>query len=186
MAFLGDHTGSLGTMPRVPYPEYDNRQAELEAIVRESRHGQFLHLYRMLLHAPDIALEWLSLGSVIRYGSDVRDELRELAICSVAAAMGSHYEWHHHAPLAEAAGIDASQLQGLWADGGVDGFSNEHRLCARYASSVARGQVTDGMVQEVVSVFGVEILVELTAIASYYTGVSRFLESLDIDIEGAV
>jgi alkylhydroperoxidase family enzyme len=170
-------------MSRVPYPDCSAEQVALEAQVREARHGQFPNLYRLMSHVPVIASSWLRLGSAIRYQSALRGDLRELAICAVAARTSSEYEWHHHAPLAEAEGVERSQLRSLWEKGRMDGASREQDVCVRYASSVALGSVTDESIREVLSVFDVEGLVELTAIASYYTGVSRFLLALDIEVE---
>ena len=66
-----------------------------------------------LLHSPNVADGWNSFLGAIRTKTSLADDIREIAICRVAALNGAHYEWHHHAPLAEKAGVDNVGMKAL-------------------------------------------------------------------------
>lgn len=135
----------------------------------------------MMLHSPVVTKAWLLLGSALRYETALCDDLRELAICTIAATTESKYEWVHHVSIAEAAGLAQSELQALWDSKGADGFSGELAVCRRYARAVTLDSVSDSLMSEVRSCFSLEQLVELTAISAYYTAVSRFLSATAVD-----
>jgi len=63
-----------------------------------------------LLHSPAVADGWNSFLGAVRTRTAVAADLRELAVCRVAAVNRAWYEWAHHAPLAAAAGVSAAGL----------------------------------------------------------------------------
>src|SRR5690606_10230615 len=77
--------------------------------------GSLLELYRMLLHAPEIADGWLRLFTAVRQRAELPGALRELAIMRVAALTGASYEAAQHAPIALAEGVSPAQLAALAA-----------------------------------------------------------------------
>ena len=51
-----------------------------------------------------------SLGKYVRYESNLSTALSELAIITTGRCWSSEFEWEHHAPLAEKAGIDIKYI----------------------------------------------------------------------------
>ncbi|MGT2433198.1 carboxymuconolactone decarboxylase family protein [Cupriavidus basilensis] len=64
-----------------------------------------LNLYRVLPHAPEIALGFLGLGRAILTEASLPPTLRELVILRVGALSGASYEVHQHRRVACAAGV---------------------------------------------------------------------------------
>lgn len=169
-------------MARIPYPDTSSAElAELAEEVRRTR-GQLLNLFRALMHAPAIAEPWVALGTAVRYGSGLDDRTRELAICQVAARTGCPYEWHHHAPLAAAAGVSQDQL-GTLPDPPNGTFDLADEQLLRYADLVIAGSVDDQTFDAMVTQHGERRTTEITATIAFYISVSRFLSAMGVEIE---
>jgi alkylhydroperoxidase family enzyme len=171
---------------RLEFPKVDDDPGMVAAVaaeVSQQRHGTLPNLYRMLLHCPELAAGWLQLGTAVRYRSSLDDVLRELAICAVARICDSGYEWAHHAPLARRAGATEHQLASLPDDLEDAALTPARRAALAYVAGVARLDVSDAVFAAVAEHFSAAEVVELTATASYYAGVARFLGALQVDID---
>lgn len=171
-------------MARIPYPDLSGAQLEAAAAVREARDGQLPNLFRMLVHSPAVARAWLELGTALRHRTALPAAIRELAVCAVAVRTASRYVWHHHSVLARKAGVADDELRSLQRrDDDRDILEPSRRAAVAYASAVAGGVVSEGHLTAVTSVLNQDQVVELTALAAYYTGAARLLDALQIDIE---
>lgn len=169
-------------MTRLPYlDESDAEVAPLVAEVVRTR-GRMLNLFRAMLRSPAIAGPWIDLGTAVRYGSGLDDRTRELVICQVAARTGSAYEWHHHAHLASAAGVTAEQLDAL-PDPPPGRFDEDEAQLLAYVDRVIAGTVDDPVFEAMVERRGATATTEITATASFYVGVSRFLAAMGVEID---
>jgi len=167
-------------MARIPFPDVT---ADQTACIRERRDGFLPDLYRMMLHSPIVTRAWAGLGAAIRYETELPPDLRELSICNVAAKTGSEYEWHHHSRLALAAGVTASELQSLHDRDESEHLKGPRLACVEYTTAVVTDAVDDRAVRQIADLLGLQGLVDLTALASYYTAAARFIAALNIDIE---
>jgi 4-carboxymuconolactone decarboxylase len=61
--------------------------------------------FNAMLASPSVGTALQRLGVVIRYQSDLPDLVRELVILTVAAHLGSDFEWYAHEPLARRSGL---------------------------------------------------------------------------------
>lgn len=173
-------------MARVPYVDTDRtpQTRRVADEVRTNRAGALPNLYRTLLHSPPVCEGWLRLGTALRHESGLEPRLRELVTCLVAAQTESAYEWAHHRPLAGREGITDAQFAAL--AGAVDWaqFDEPERASLALARSVVHNEmVSDELFARVRADLGDGGAVELVALASYYSGVARFLKALDVDIE---
>jgi len=168
-------------MARIPYADPD--QPDLAVLVGRvvAERGSVLHLYRMLLHAPEVAEGWLALFTAVRQRSGLAGALRELAILRVAALNGAPYESDQHAPIALAEGLEPHQLDAVadWEDS--DAFDDVQRAVLAYTDAMTRSvHVPDAVFEEVRRHFDDRGMVELTVTVAGYNMVSRVLEALAI------
>lgn len=170
-------------MVKIPYATLTDEGRAAASEVMAKRSGTIPNLYRMLLHSPPVARGWVELGTAIRYETGLPPRLRELAICRVAALTGSEYEWHHHAPLALDAGATENELKALRDDHYEEAFDDTTAAALRHVSAVVRQDDAGPLPEGLVPLHGTQAVIELTALAAYYTAVSLFLAALDIDIE---
>lgn len=59
-------------------------------------------------HAPQGLQHYMALGHYGRYGTDLTEVQRELAICVIGRNIP--YAWAHHAPMAMQAGVSEAQM----------------------------------------------------------------------------
>ena len=178
---------------RLPYidPEVQGavsseKDAAIVARIRQRRAPRPLKpLDLTLLHSPDVADGWNSFLGAIRTNTSLADDIREIAICRVAVINKAWYEWGHHAPLAEAAGISEEGMKTLK----LAQLPEKEVECAMSEEQLAVARYTDAMTSNV-SVpqklfdglkghFSEQAIVELTATVSVshlqQSGVRRLL-----------
>lgn len=171
-------------MARIPYPDTSTGDlARLTDEVRRTR-GMVLNLFRALMHAPRLAEPWLALGTAMRYESTLDDRTRELVICQIAARTESAYEWHHHAPLALAAGVDEDQLSAL-PDPSPGTFDEVETELVAFVDRVLTGTVDDDAFAALVARRGTEQATEVSATAAFYVAIARFLAAMGVEVESA-
>lgn len=168
----------------LPQHPADPAAAALFARVRESRGADFElpDLYRVLGVAPAMFKAWLDFAWPLRAHARTSRKLRELAILRGALVSGAAYEWAHHLPMAEEAGVSREQVDALvrWQDASC--FDARERAVLRLADEVTTGPGASevAMAELAVAGFDEADVVELVLTASFYVCVSRFLRSMDI------
>ncbi|KAK4151418.1 AhpD-like protein [Chaetomidium leptoderma] len=158
-----------------------------------------------LLHSPPVADGWNAfLGAVRTQTASVPADLREIAISRVAVVNRAWYEWMHHAPLAEQAGVSKrameevvkgdGQGEGEGQRGGTplvlagegkqerpEDLTEKQWAVVCYADEMTRNvQVRDETFARLRELFGEREIVEITATVACYNCVSRFLVALDV------
>lgn len=177
-------------MPRIPMLEQQPQEPAARALfdqVRSSRGPDFPlpDLYRVLGTAPPMFKAWLDFAWPLRLHARTSRKLRELLILRGALVSRTRYEWAHHLPMAEEAGVGANQIAALPAWRSADCFDATERAVLRLADEVTTGP---GASQEAIDElrqtgFDDEEIVELVLTASFYVCVGRFLHSMDITPE---
>lgn len=177
-------------MPRVPLlPEHpeDPAAAALFDRVRAARGPDFHlpHLYRVLGTAPELFRGWLDFAWPLRQDAKTPRPLRELMILRGAQLSGTAYEWAHHLPMATEAGVSEAQIDALarWRDS--DLFDADERAVLQLAEEVTRGPSASAATVAQLKARGFDdaAVVELVLTASFYVCVSRFLQSMDVELE---
>ncbi|MBS0429124.1 MAG: carboxymuconolactone decarboxylase family protein [Proteobacteria bacterium] len=177
-------------MPRIPMLDQQPQQAAARALfdqVRRTRGADFPmpDLYRVLGVAPPMFKAWLDFAWPLRLHARTSRKLRELLILRGALVSRTAYEWAHHLPMADEAGVSARQIEALPAWREADCFDPAERAALRLADEVTTGP---GASQEAIdnlrqAGFDDEQVVELVLTASFYVCVGRFLNSMDITPE---
>ena len=177
-------------MPRVPLLPERPQDPTISAMfdqVRSAKGPAFRmpHLYRVLGTAPAMFKAWLDFAWPLRADAKTPRSLRELLILRGAQVSGADYEWAHHVPMALEAGVPQTQIDALadWQEAGV--FDARERAVLQLADEVTRGPGASAatMAQLKAQGFDDEAVVELVLTASFYVCVSRFLQSMDVELE---
>jgi alkylhydroperoxidase family enzyme len=143
------------------------------------------NLYRVMGHAPAMLRAWLDFAWPLRLHAKTPRGIRELLILRGAQVSDTHYEWVHHVPMALAAGVTQAQIDALpeWEHSTL--FNAQEKAVLRLAEEVTRGPAASPESIEALRQqgFSKDEIVELTLTASFYVCVSRFLKSMDVDLE---
>jgi len=158
--------------------------SEVSERVRTRRGGTLTPLDRMLLHSEPLADGWNTLLGAVRSRFELAADLRELAICRVAALNDAGYEWRAHAPLLVDAGFPEERLPALRAGGDPAALTAEQRTVVAYTDAMTRDvRVPAELFTEVRELLGDRGTVELTATVAAYNMVSRVLVALEVGEE---
>jgi alkylhydroperoxidase family enzyme len=178
-------------VPRIPYVADDAAgPPDLVAEICSRRQQGLLNLDRILLHSPALARGWNAYLGAVRSGLTVASKLRELAICAVAVLNEADYELAQHLPEYISAGGSEAAAEALHdpaaACENVMLFDLAERSVLRLTLEMTRQvQVSDSTFAQIRSVLASDRqVVELVAIVATYNMVSRFLEALEVSIDG--
>jgi alkylhydroperoxidase family enzyme len=143
------------------------------------------NLYRVIGLAPPLLRAWLDFAWPLRLHAKAPRRIRELLILRGAQVSGARYEWVHHVAMALAAGVTQAQIDALeaWEQSAL--FNAQEQAVLRLAEEVTRGPGASAACIEALGQQGFDQaeIVELTLTSSFYVCVSRFLQSMEVDLE---
>ncbi len=137
---------------------------------------------RTIAHAPDGLRPFAAFGAYCRYGTELTEMQRELAILVVVRDVA--YGWQHHAPLGLAAGLTEEQLR-LIREGRAprDLDPPELALC-EFAFEITAWRRPPPRIEEAVhGFFTPRQIVDFALLTSYYMAVAAMAIVLDISLE---
>lgn len=185
-----------------PSPDSPASAAYAQLTARRSP-NPLLQLDLTLLHSPPVASGWSSFLGSIRTQTTLSADIRELCICRVAVLNGADYEWEHHIPILQEAGVGERAVAEIknrkawrgWTSEDVDtvaeegdmqrddcgGLNELQRAVLAYTDAMTIGvKVSDDIFAQLKKVFDDRHVVEVTATVAAYNCVSRFLVALDV------
>ena len=137
---------------------------------------------RTVAHAPDGLRPFAAFGEYCRYGTELTEFQREMAILVVVR--DALYAWQHHAPLARAAGMTDDQI-GLIHQGRAprDLEPPDLALC-EFAYEIAACRRVPPRIEEAIhTFFTARQIVDFILLVSYYMSVAAIIIALDVQIE---
>jgi len=178
-------------IPYVPNPPPTSTEEEAAILARvQTRRGSrgLLPLDLALLHSFPVADGWNLFLGAIRTKTSLPDDIREIAICRVAAINGAWFEWNSHAPILQEAGMSEEGLlliKNTQLDGSEEEvsklFTRQQIAVLRYADAMTKAvTVSNEVFNELKTSFSDKEVVEVTATVAAYNCVSRFLVALNV------
>ena len=177
-------------MARIPLPSPEEMSPEqrrvYDAIVTGPR-GRLVGPLRAALHRPELAEKWQQLGELLRYRTSLPPMVSELAILVTAWHCRSNLEWHIHEQMAIAANLPRSVIDQISAGILPESDQPDVGLVYDYACELNQHcKVSEPVYKRALERFGVNGVVELTALIGYYTMVAMTLNAHEIPLpEGA-
>lgn len=140
--------------------------------------GRMIGPLRAAIHSPELAPLWSDLGAFLRYRTCLPAHLNELAILLIGRRWTSQVEWWVHARVAAEAGlaqpiIDA--IRDLRSPDFADKAEWEVYEFVRLLQQT--GHVPGPLHEAIRTRWGLRGVVELTAVAGYYTMVAMTLNA---------
>jgi alkylhydroperoxidase family enzyme len=168
-------------LARVPYlSQADLKPEDQQLLARD------INLQRALVNSPNGARAFGRLGGFIRNQSRLDPRLREMAILQVGYLTRSRYEYSHHIKIGREFGVTDSDIHAIAAE--TEGMTTALDQVTKAVLAGAREMTTGLAMQE--QTFRVlqasldnECLTDLVITISFYCGVVRLLETLQIDVE---
>jgi len=138
--------------------------------------------FAMLLHSPELAERTAHLGAYIRFGSQLPDAERELAIITTARNFDCDYEWAAHARIASDVGVSEEVIDIVANRKPVSGLSDDYAVIVQFARELLEDHsVSDDVFAAVKKRFGGSGAIELTATVGYYSMIACVLNATEIE-----
>ena len=138
---------------------------------------------RVVLHSPQLADRWQSLGEFLRYRTQLPLLISELAIITVGRHWNSQVEWFIHSGIAVDCGVPVDVVEAIRkAESPVFPDGRSLAVYEFTRELLAFGQVSDGAYARILDSIGTVALVELTGLVGYYTMVALTLNAHDIPL----
>lgn len=186
-------TGTPGGSRLVPLrrPDLDPAQEEMWRALGEGARGAkavrpegFLTgPFDVLLRSPRVGGAVAGLGELLRFESDLEQRHRELAIIVVAARWRARYAWLRHDEYAREAGIAPEAVAAI-AEGRPArlGRADDQAVYELVHQLAHTGQVPGGAYAAALALLGEAALVELVALAGYYSLSSFLLNTFHVPL----
>jgi 4-carboxymuconolactone decarboxylase len=139
------------------------------------------------LQSPALADRAQALGAFCRYHTSLPPRLSELAIITTGAFWKAGFEWHVHAPIAIAAGLDPAPVEALRL-GQTPNFDkpDEHAVWQFAHHLLHDHAVPDTVYRTVESLLGATATVDLVGVLGYYGLISMTIKAFNVPVpEGA-
>ena len=168
-------------MARLPYLDKSDLLPEHQDLLARN-----LNLYRLLAHSPRAARSLNTLARFIRDGSRLDPRLRELAILQVSYLTRSAWGFSHHVRIGREVGLSDDEIRAVAEE--TAGRPTKLDPLAKAVLRAAREMTADLVISD--ETFAVlqrqldnERLTDLVVTISFYNGLVRLLETMQVDVE---
>ena len=164
-------------------------------IVAGTRKGEVRGAFTVLMYSPEVATRSGPLGAYLRYDSAVDLVTKELVMITIGREEWSQATWSFHVNSGLEAGVRPEAIEAI-RHGTTDGLTSEEADVVGYVQQLCRRKrVADKTFDAMLSRFGIQGLVDITALAGYFVMQSmannafrvdpRFPDLLDFDEDAA-
>lgn len=174
------------TQPRIPPLSPDQLSAEQRQIVagQIQEDGSLPHLYGTMIHHPGLYGPRYTFGSYIQRETSLPPDLRELLILRTAWLIRSEYEWAHHVPYAETAGLTREEIDRVMDGPAAEGWTELQAAAIRAADELrSEAFITDSTWSTLEKHLDTRQLVELVFTVGGYTMTGLALNSFGVQVE---
>lgn len=171
-------------MPRLPDLDENAltpEQAVVYDAIRSGPRGEVVGPLRVWVTAPGLAATAQALGQHARYDSSLPLHLSELAILVTGRIWSSGFEWAHHAPLAQSAGVPNAAIDAI-AHGRRAHFDDpQMQAVFNCAVELHRDrQISQITYDAGLAALGPERMVDLVGVCGYYTLISMTINAFEV------
>lgn len=155
---------------------------EYETVMNQNVAGGAKNIYRLFAHKPMILRSHREHLSLMWRELDIPPRDRELALLSLARALNSKYEWHHHISVAADEGISTEEMRAI-AAGSYDEFEDNEAALLEYAEHYAGQAVNDSLHARIADNYYDAQMLGLAVLLGFYVFLAFSLDALAVDLE---
>jgi alkylhydroperoxidase family enzyme len=144
--------------------------------------GELIGPFAAMVAHPAVGGPLQRLGEALRYESTLSPRMRELVILTVAAHVGSDFEWYAHAAVARHLDLPEQVLQALRTGAEVPGLDDADRCALELVSTLLRhDRVDHDLFARTRSALGTQGVVDVVALVGYYSLLAQLLHVFELD-----
>ncbi len=174
-------------MTRLPDLDPNNLTESQQAVYDAMRSGPRGDLglvgpFGIWARSPTAGNAVQTLGAALRFGTELPEHIKEVAICTVGVHFKAKFEFAAHRQLALKAGVTEPVLDGIAGGNPEFGDSGERIAYAVTRQLLEDKRVTDETFAEAQNILGENGVIELVSIAGYYCLVSMTLNLFQVAV----
>lgn len=157
-------------MPMIPDAALtDAQKAAIEAIVSGPR-GRLVGPFIPLLRSPEFMLRLQHTGAFLRFDSALEPRRSEMVILMTARLWTQAFEWHHHRPIAEKAGLSTEIIDAIAEGRRPAEMADDEAAIYDFIDELSRTRsVSDPTYKRAVDQFGERGVIDMIGIHGYYS-----------------
>ncbi|MBT6961024.1 MAG: carboxymuconolactone decarboxylase family protein [Rhodospirillaceae bacterium] len=175
----------MSRLPPIDRESLNDAQAAVLDAIESGPRGKLglVGPFGVYVRAPGVGQATQAMGAAVRYGTELAEKPKEVAICTVGAFFHSKFEFAAHTALAAKAGVAAHIVESLRV-GKPPVFEHDDESIAY---DVARALLTehrlsDELYAQASATLGQTQLIELVVTVGYYSTVSLTLNTFEIPL----
>lgn len=166
--------------PAIPPEQMTPAQQEVAAAIAGGPRGSVRGPFLALLHNPPLAMRIQALGEHLRFGTGLPQALVELPILVTARRWNCQYEFFAHARIARNAGLAEPIIAAIAEGRRPEAMDADQAMVHDFAVATHRdGKPTDALCTAVEARFGKAGVLDLLALAGYYSMLAMVLNTAD-------
>jgi 4-carboxymuconolactone decarboxylase len=174
---------------RLPPPGADRMDEDQRAAMAELQggpRGAVVGPFGVLVRRPELLRRYQRVGEYLRYGGGLSPRVFELTVLLVARAYDQDFEWDHHRPLAERAGLEPEVLAAIEGGRSPAWRTAADEVVARVVGELLTDRtLSDTGYADGVRLLGEDLLVELVAAVGYYVTLALLMNTAGTPSTGA-
>ncbi|KCV42892.1 hypothetical protein L506_3630 [Bordetella bronchiseptica GA96-01] len=185
-AYGGAGMSGVGRLRDLPLAALTPAQRTVRDQLLSGPRGAIVGPFNVWLRRPELADVADRFGKYCRFGGNLDRSMAELTILQVASHTGARFEWDHHYPYAQQAGLSDAQLHDLAQGRPVTGLEEKaHAAYLAVDEMLRTSNLCLDTYRRVVRVLGEDALIDLVGIVGYYLFVSLTINVFEIGHEPA-
>jgi 4-carboxymuconolactone decarboxylase len=145
-----------------------------------------LNVFKALANSPTMFPPFIRLGNAILLKSKLDPVLREMAIVRVGVLSRARYEVFQHERISRQVGMPEEKIAALHEGPEAPVFSEQERALVRFTDDVVVNVHASRETYDACARFlDTNEMIELVITIGYYMAISRFLETMEVDIDEA-
>jgi 4-carboxymuconolactone decarboxylase len=173
----------LTRLADITLQELDDAQRRVHDAIVAGPRGKVEGPLKVWLNSPELADRAQALGAFCRFGSILPPRLSELAILITGSHWKAGFEWHVHAPIGIAAGLDPDDVE-LLRQGRAPQFSkhDESVVYTFVIELLVNRRISDPAFARAHTTLGTRGVVDLVGILGYYSLISMTIVAFDVPV----
>ncbi|MEO8651679.1 MAG: carboxymuconolactone decarboxylase family protein [Hyphomicrobiaceae bacterium] len=157
-------------MPTIPDAQLtDAQKTAVQAVVSGPR-GRLVGPFVPLLRSPEFMLRLQHTGAYLRFDSALEPRRSEMVILMTARQWTQAFEWHHHRPIAEKAGLSAEIIDAIAEGRRPAEMAADEAAIYDFVDELSRTRtVSDATYKRAVEQFGEHGVIDMIGIHGYYS-----------------
>jgi 4-carboxymuconolactone decarboxylase len=173
----------MSRIPPLDPAQLDAEQKRAHDAIVAGPRGRVEGPLRVWLESPDLADRAQALGEFCRFRSSLPPRLSELAILVTGAFWRSGFEWHAHAPIGIAAGLDPAAIEAIRKGEEPQLAKDDERAVYSFARELlTTKRVGDETYAQARAALGQRALVDLVGILGYYGLISLTINAFEVEV----